>query len=1059
MPRIGVIACGAVLAPALLLTTSAPGTEAQGPLPSTWGLERLNPIFANKENVQIPVEKWTLDGFENDLVSNHRTSSARRTGPNARIRVTIPVAGVFYPGAVVYDAPGDERFALFVDGVQHGTLVANWDNNRERLFFSDRAFTFSAGSTLELRALTSDGLYRTESVLLLKDKPAARVREYSISSAEARPWTEGQEPRAQVTWITSWPVAGTVEWMIANRRGVGTPASLREEVAANNHSAVIRNLKPGAKYRFRIVAATPEGKTVASEWQEFASTSAMGSVSGVERGRVEVSVGDASERPATGLFPVTSGVPFPQGALASGANLRLLDRTGKELPLQTRVLGRWRDGSAKWVLVDFQAVPASSLALDYGRAVSRAPFVSQLKTNETADALEVVTGPLKLSVNKKHFGFPGSVWLDANRNGRFEAAELVVSPQRPGEFVLVDAQGTAHSSLAPPSEVVIEENGPLRATVRVSGGHYAQSGRKLFAYTTRIDTYAGQPYLRVQHTFINDAGETEFTTIRSLSLRLPIASEAGGKRLSVLGEPAGAPNVSASGRPLRLQQRRDDRYSVFEGDTQMAEGRRGTGLAAWSDGIRTVRLAPRDFWQNYPKDISVSPDGFELALCPRLASDEYADAKGTVDDHRLYYYLQDGVYKLRQGVAKTHEIWLDLGPASQAQAPVPRVLRAVAPPEWYADSKTFGDLALPSKTGVSGRYEQAFARSFQGYLENRETNREYGMLNFGDWWGERAINWGNSEYDTQYGFFLQFARTGDLRFFRTADEVELHNRDVDTVHAHSDQSRIGGMYMHCVGHTGDYYSESPVKDRGIVRGGMSISHTFIEGHLYHYFLTGDRRSLETAAQTARRFDLYYSRNFDFTDCRNAGWHLILSMAMYNATHDPFHLNAAKIIVERVLERQTPNGGWRKILTPGHCRCLPRHHGNAGFMAAVLLTGLKHYQKATDDPRVEQAMLRGAAFLIDDMWVPEAKAFRYTSCPASQVMAGLNFLLFDGIAYAHQKTKDSRMRQVLIDGAESALADMKGLGKGFTQYTRVAPSFIGYLDQIQEGGGASAARVR
>ena len=236
-----------------------------------------------------------------------------------------------------------------------------------------------------------------------------------------------------------------------------------------------------------------------------------------------------------------------------------------------------------------------------------------------------------------------------------------------------------------------------------------------------------------------------------------------------------------------------------------------------------------------------------------------------------------------------------------------------------------------------------------------------------------------------------------------------------------------------------------------------MSHTFVEGHLYYYFLTGDTRSLETAMKIAERDDLYQTRNFDFSDSRNAGWHLILTMAMYEATQDRFYLNAAKIIVERVLERQTPDGGWRKLLTPGHCACLPRHYGNAGFMLAVMLTGLMRYEQATGDPRIEQAIIGGARFLIDDLWVPQARAFRYTSCPKTEVMAGLNFLLFDGIVYAHQRTGDPRMRTVLIQGTDTALEAMRGLGKGFTQTTRVAPHFLAYLDRIRETRNSPANR--
>jgi len=271
---------------------------------------------------------------------------------------------------------------------------------------------------------------------------------------------------------------------------------------------------------------------------------------------------------------------------------------------------------------------------------------------------------------------------------------------------------------------------------------------------------------------------------------------------------------------------------------------------------------------------------------------------------------------------------------------------------------------------------------------------------------------------------------------------------VDTVHAHRDPSRIGGVYIHCVGHTGDYYQQSP-HPRGIVRGSFQVSHTFVEGHLMYYFLTGDSRSLETARKIADRDDLYQTRNYDFSDPRNAGWHLILTMAMYDATHNRFYLNAAKIIVERVLERQTPDGGWSKLLTGGHCSCLPRHHGNAGFMLAVMLTGLRRYEEATGDSRIAPAIIGGARFLIDDMWVPQARAFRYTSCPKKEVMPVLNFLLFDAIVYAHERTGDPRMKTVLTQGTDTALEAMQSLGKEFTQTTRVAPHFLSYLDHIRE----------
>ncbi|MDE2800786.1 MAG: hypothetical protein OXI94_19135, partial [Gemmatimonadota bacterium] len=54
-------------------------------------------------------------------------------------------------------------------------------------------------------------------------------------------------------------------------------------------------------------------------------------------------------------WPVTRGVPLPQGDVAECADLWLEDARGRSVPLQSRSLSHWPDGSIKWVLVDFQA--------------------------------------------------------------------------------------------------------------------------------------------------------------------------------------------------------------------------------------------------------------------------------------------------------------------------------------------------------------------------------------------------------------------------------------------------------------------------------------------------------------------------------------------------------------------------------------------------------------------------------------------------------------------------------------------------------------------------------
>jgi hypothetical protein len=1025
-------------------------------------LKVISDIVDDKRNVVLSIRDCELVGFEEDLLTEYRTYSVRRTARDGRIIATVPVAGTFYPGFIFYDSAGAERIGVSINGEPRGVAVADIDDNQQYLFFLTEPYTFKGGEKIELRALGSEGIYRTEDLVLLREKPAPGKRSYIISDVYAQPKVEGNKAAATLTWITNWPTAGTIEW---------DGGKLAEDSAVNNHRVVLANLWPNRTYHFRIIAKSRDGNLVASEWQSFSTQPAEPVVGQVKKATVRLSTDQAP----TG-FPITSGMPFPKGVVGSDQQLRLIDSNGNERPLQTETLARWDDGSLKWVLLDFQA-NGSEYSLEYGSEVRREPVSSALKVTDGKDAVTVVTGPAKFIISKQRLGFIDSLWLDANGNGQFEENERILSPDKPGALYLTGPDGLVYTSLAPPDEVVVEESGPLRAVIRVSGEHRSASGQKMFAYSFRFHAYAGQSFIRVQHTFGNNFGGGEFATIRGLTLRVPLVGSGFQSRRWALGE--NYAGVFHSSLPVQLRQHTDNRYTIDiyadrgsqyvdinhlgkSGRVHVehaAEGKRAGNWAEWSDGARTVTLAVRDFWQNYPKDLTLSPEGIELALCPPLEANEYESAKGTTDDHRLYYYLQDGIYKLRQGVSKTHDIWLDFEPS---KAP-PSVLRtrqapllAVAPAAWYSGSKVFGELPVPEPMGLLAAYDAFFARTFQGYIADRETNREYGMLNFGDWWGEREINWGNSEYDTQHAFILQFARTGNLNYFRAAEEMEWHNRDVDTVHHHTIKSRVGAVYLHCVGHTGDYYRQSPVPGSGIITGEFEVSHTFIEGHLDYYFLTGDRRSFDTARMIADFYDGSFTNNYDFTNCRNPGWHLILTEAMYNATYERFYINAAKIIVERVLERQTPNGGWKRFLTDDHCNCLPRHMGNAGFMVGILMTGLKQYYLITGDERAAESVVKAARYLIDDLWIPEISGFRYTSCPRTAPELDTTLLTFDGIAFAHQRTNDSRLLQVLMAGTEAALKNTPSMGKLFTQYTRVTPHFIGYLAKVQEGATVTSA---
>ena len=97
-------------------------------------------------------------------------------------------------------------------------------------------------------------------------------------------------------------------------------------------------------------------------------------------------------------------------------------------------------------------------------------------------------------------------------------------------------------------------------------------------------------------------------------------------------------------------------------------------------------------------------------------------------------------------------------------------------------------------TGAAGDLTAADPKKFLGYdalideflefhLRDREKQRAYGLMNYGDWYWASNDMWGNLEYDMPRCFFAQYFRSGDRRYFDRAEQAARHYIDVDVAHA------------------------------------------------------------------------------------------------------------------------------------------------------------------------------------------------------------------------------------------------------------------------------------
>jgi hypothetical protein len=109
--------------------------------------------------------------------------------------------------------------------------------------------------------------------------------------------------------------------------------------------------------------------------------------------------------PASG-FPLTCGVPLPPSLLPRDQHLALRRNDGFAIPVQSRAIGWWPDGSVRWLLVD-AVLPAHSadgekvraVASEAGKATDGAA-TDQLAIREVDRQVTIDTGPLHASLGR-----------------------------------------------------------------------------------------------------------------------------------------------------------------------------------------------------------------------------------------------------------------------------------------------------------------------------------------------------------------------------------------------------------------------------------------------------------------------------------------------------------------------------------------------------------------------------------------------------------------------------------------------------------------------------------
>ncbi len=300
----------------------------------------------------------------------------------------------------------------------------------------------------------------------------------------------------------------------------------------------------------------------------------------------------------------TWGVPWPRGKHANGTAFTLRATGGPELPVQSWPLAYWPDGSLKWtghaLPADLPAVAGYELAA--GAPATRA---KPLHATESADTIEIDTGVIRARIAKTGRALIPSIARDGKdilRNGRL----VLLRESSPA------STATPEAFSGEISEIVLEQKGPIRAVVKISGKHAApvstssSSGTlSWLPFVVRLYFYAGGDAVRLLHTIVYDGDESkDFIRGLGVSFDVPMRGELHDRHVRFSGEDAGLFGEAIRG---ITGLRRDPGADVRE--AQIA-GQATPPLSKWNEQVtRNLQYIPAyDDWSLFQS----SADGFTI---------------------------------------------------------------------------------------------------------------------------------------------------------------------------------------------------------------------------------------------------------------------------------------------------------------------------------------------------------------------------------------------------------------------------------------------------------------
>ncbi len=566
--------------------------------------------------------------------------------------------------------------------------------------------------------------------------------------------------------------------------------------------------------------------------------------------------------------PLRCGIPLPQGSHHTSDRLKLSTLDGKPVPSHFTATAHWPDGSIKWVLADFVTSLASneSTVLNLVENADLTESTNPVEIQGDDEEIRITTGEHRFSIDKRsfrlrYFAMHGERFVLKNEH----FLELVaIDGKKIGNRIDTIESGGLENSVRPTLILggtfdTLDHENKVALPCRFHCELAFVSGHGHVAINLRIHN----PNRAFHDGGIWDLGDKGSAFIKGFSLNSKQFSENSGylfrlnneqkwqkvsdNSLSIYQESSGGKNWLSNTHldqhariPHQIQG-----YICKNGSNSEQHGSRATPSVLIHSGDSRCGMYMENFWQNFPSAIKIDQD-----LC------------------RLELFASDypSPMELQGGEAKTYTVLADFDAGDNALRGARGGVQVTLPNEHYAKTGVLPFFSVASEPDPVQKIINQGLEGNSNYFLKREMIDEYGWRHFGELYadheaighkGDQAfISHYNNQYDSIYGFFRMYTKTGDFRWFELFDDLARHVADIDVYQTEEDRDEYnGGLFWHtdhylqaftCTHRTYSKYQ----KDGQVEGGGPGSEHCYTSGLLYHYLMTGSTIS-KTAVLTIR----------------------------------------------------------------------------------------------------------------------------------------------------------------------------------------------------------------